>query len=161
MSLLRPAFWTTQIWGSKLISSVRKDIWCHKMHLTLLRVCSSLIRSSAQGQSVLWLLMIILIFLQVFVWHIRINMRTSLHLSDTRPKGSQSCDCRSFSSCRGMGWCLPVRVTLKVLKFWKFPSYCSLKPLWSGMGEVVPACTSPTLHPPSPPTAHQLSRLAL
>ena len=31
-------------------------------------------------------------------------------------------------------------------------SYCSLKPLWSGMGEVVPARTSPPLHPPSPPT---------
>ena len=31
-------------------------------------------------------------------------------------------------------------------------SYCSLKPLWPGMGEVMPACISPTLHPPSPPT---------
>ena len=40
-------------------------------------------------------------------------------------------------------------------------SYCSLKPLCSGMGEVVPARTSLTLHPPSPPTVHQLSRLAL
>ena len=29
------------------------------------------------------------------------------------------------------------------------------KPLWSGMGEVVPARTSLTLHPPSPPTVHQ------
>ena len=29
------------------------------------------------------------------------------------------------------------------------------------MGEVVPARTLPTLHPPSPPTVHQLSRLAL
>ena len=52
-------------------------------------------------------------------------------------------------------------LTLKVLNFWKFTSYCSLKPLWSGMGEVVPARTSPTLDPPSPPTVHQLSRLAL
>ena len=34
-----------------------------------------------------------------------------------------------------------------MLNFWKFTSYCSLKPLWSGMGEVVPARTSPTLHP--------------
>ena len=25
-------------------------------------------------------------------------------------------------------------LTLKVLNFWKFTSYCSLKPLWSGMG---------------------------
>ena len=54
-----------------------------------------------------------------------------------------------------------IPLTLKVLNFWKFTSYCSLKPLWSGMGEVVPARTSPTLHPPSPPTVHQLSRLAL
>ena len=29
------------------------------------------------------------------------------------------------------------------------------------MGEVVPARTSPTLHPPSPPTVHRLSWLAL
>ena len=56
----------------------------------------------------------------------------------------------------------PVHVlTLKVLNFWKFTRYCSSKPLWSGMGEVVPARTSPTLHPPSPPTVHQLSWLAL
>ena len=52
-------------------------------------------------------------------------------------------------------------ITLKVLNFWKFTSYCSLKPLWSGMREVVPARTSLTLHPPSPPTMHQLSWLAL
>ena len=55
----------------------------------------------------------------------------------------------------------PYKLTLKVLNFWEFTSYCSLKPLWSGMGEVVPACTSPTLHPPSPPAVHQLPRLAL
>ena len=52
-------------------------------------------------------------------------------------------------------------LTLKVLNFWKLTSYCRLKPLWSGMGELVLAPTSPTLHPPSPPTLHQLSRLAL
>ena len=52
-------------------------------------------------------------------------------------------------------------LALKVPNFWKFTSYCSLKPLWSGMGEVVPVRTSPTLHPPSLPTVHQLSRLAL
>ena len=52
-------------------------------------------------------------------------------------------------------------LTIKVLNFWKFTSYCSLKPLWSDMGEVVPARTSPTLHPPSPPSVHQLLRLAL
>ena len=54
-----------------------------------------------------------------------------------------------------------ILLTLKVLNFWKCTSYSSLKPLWSGMGEVVPARTSPTLHPPSPPTVHQLLRLAL
>ena len=32
---------------------------------------------------------------------------------------------------------------------------------YSGMREVVPARTSPTLHPPFPPTVHQLLRLAL
>ena len=48
-----------------------------------------------------------------------------------------------------------------MLNFWKFTSYGSLKPLWSGMGEVVPARTSPTIHPPFPLTVHQLSRLAL
>ena len=52
-------------------------------------------------------------------------------------------------------------LTLKVVIFWKFTSYCGLNPLWSDMGEVVPARTSPTLHPPSPPTVHQLSQLAL
>ena len=52
-------------------------------------------------------------------------------------------------------------LTLKSAKFLKIHlemewvdliSYCSLKPLWSGMGEVVPARTLLTLHPPSPPT---------
>ena len=52
-------------------------------------------------------------------------------------------------------------LTLNVLNFWTLTSYCSLKPLWSSMGKVVPARTSPTLHPPSPPTVHQLSRLTL
>ena len=42
---------------------------------------------------------------------------------------------------------ISIQLTLKVLNFWKFTSYCSLKPLWSGMGEAVPARTSPTLHP--------------
>ena len=36
-------------------------------------------------------------------------------------------------------------------------SYCSLKPLCSGMGEVVLARTSPTLLPPSPRTVLSLS----
>ena len=35
--------------------------------------------------------------------------------------------------------------------------YCSIKPLCSGMGEVVPARTSPTLLPPSPRTVLSLS----
>ena len=36
-------------------------------------------------------------------------------------------------------------------------NYCSLKPLCSGMGEVVLARTSPTLLPPSPHTVLSLS----
>ena len=36
-------------------------------------------------------------------------------------------------------------------------SYCSLKPLWSGMGEVVPARTLLTLLPPSPRIVLSLS----
>ena len=49
---------------------------------------------------------------------------------------------------RKMWFCFHVRmITLKALNFWKITSYCSLKPLWSGMGEVVQARTSPTLHP--------------
>ena len=36
-------------------------------------------------------------------------------------------------------------------------SYCSLKPLCSGMGEVVPARTSPTPLPPSPRTVLSIS----
>ena len=35
---------------------------------------------------------------------------------------------------------------------WISDNYCSIKPLCSGMGEVVPARTSPTLPPPSPRT---------
>ena len=40
---------------------------------------------------------------------------------------------------------------------WISDSYCSIKPLCSGMGEVVPARTSPTLLPPSPRTVLSLS----
>ena len=40
---------------------------------------------------------------------------------------------------------------LKIYLKMEWDSNCSLKPLWSGMGEVVSARTSPTLHPPSPP----------
>ena len=40
---------------------------------------------------------------------------------------------------------------------WISDSYCSLKPLCSGMGEVVAARTSPTLLPPSPHTVLSLS----
>ena len=73
--------------------------------------------------------------------------------------------CPYVSACLGLNsvynktshFIVSYRLTLKVLNFWKFTSYCSLKPLWSGMGEVVPVRTSPTLHPSSPPTVHQLS----
>ena len=83
---------------------------------------------------------------------------TSLILHPPSPPTVSHC-----IDCPAWFYCLFVS-TLQVLNFWKFTtsSYCSLKPLRSGMGEVVPAHTSPTLHPPpSPPTVHQLSRLAL
>ena len=38
-------------------------------------------------------------------------------------------------------------LTLKVVNFWKFTSYCSSRPLWSGMGEVVSARTLPPYIP--------------
>ena len=44
---------------------------------------------------------------------------------------------------------------------WISDSYSSLIPLWSGMGAVVPAHTSPTLHPPSPPTVTGLIYLVV
>ena len=73
-----------------------------------------------------------------------------------------SCLSNWYVPCLWPYWACPSHsLTLKVLNFWKFTSYCSLNSLWSGMGEVVPARTSPTLHPPSPPTVHQLSQLAL
>ena len=71
------------------------------------------------------------------------------------------CDTESWHKPLWSSWSNNVSLPLKVLNIWKFTSYCSLKHLWSGMGEVVPARTSPTLHPPSPPPVHQLSRLAL
>ena len=53
-------------------------------------------------------------------------------------------------------WCLqPLTLTLPGQSAGvsgSLDSYCSLKPLCSGMGEVVPARTSPTLLPPSPRT---------
>ena len=75
----------------------------------------------------------------------------------------QSWDCRwPFKDSTSSRICVSrYGLTLKVLNFWKFTCYCSLKPLWSGMGEVVLVRTSPTLHPPSSPTVHQLSWLAL
>ena len=68
---------------------------------------------------------------------------------------------RNLCSEKITPWFTLLLLTLKVMNFWKFTSYCSLKPLWSGMGEVVLACTSLTLHPPSLPTVLQLLRLAL
>ena len=74
---------------------------------------------------------------------------TTTHIQDVFDCNISWEDNRTLKNC----------LTLKVLNFSKFTykwwisdSYCSLKPLWSGMGEAVPARTSATLHPPSPPT---------
>ena len=53
----------------------------------------------------------------------------SQHLEDTTK--------RKFDSIRKLLVCLEIHLTLKVLNFWKFTSYCSSKPLWSSMGEVI------------------------
>ena len=54
-----------------------------------------------------------------------------------------------------------ISLTLKVLNFWKLTSYCRLNPYGRAWGKQCRFVTSPTLHPPSPPTVHQLSWLAL
>ena len=53
--------------------------------------------------------------------------------------------------------CFNLTLRLLVVIGWISDSYCSIKPLCSGMGEVVPARTSPTLLPPFPRTVLQLS----
>ena len=68
-------------------------------------------------------------------------------------EGPTATHCTTTVMCVGGTWCEQT-TSLSTQVFF-------LKPLWSGMGEVVPARTSLTLHPPSPPTVHQLSRLAL
>ena len=45
---------------------------------------------------------------------------------------------------------LKIDLEMEWVDLWQL-LFC-LKPLWSGMGEVVPGRTSPTLHHPSPPT---------
>ena len=57
-------------------------------------------------------------------------------------------------------WCC-TRLTHTALNFWKLTSYCSLKPLWSGMEEVVLGSYLADPTSPIPPTVHQLSWLAL
>ena len=57
------------------------------------------------------------------------------------------------------GWCSLLTLTLpgpSAGVSGSLDSYCSLKPLCSGMGEVVPARTSLTLLPPSPRTVLSL-----
>ena len=49
-------------------------------------------------------------------------------------------------------------LTLKVLNFWKFTSYCSLKPLWSGMGGS--SAGSYLADPTSPIPSHCVSIVA-
>ena len=49
---------------------------------------------------------------------------------------------------------------LKIRLEMEWMDLCRLKPLWSGMGEVVLARTSPTLHPPFPPTVFILFKFS-
>ena len=92
----------------------------------------------------------------LYVWHHSISSNTSAQTSSWTGT-------RVIHVANNICLCFIPRsiLTLKVPNFWQFTykwsgwisdSYCSLKPQWSGMGEVVPARTSPTLRPPSPPT---------
>ena len=63
------------------------------------------------------------------------------------------------SQTADLGWCLTLTLPGPSAGVsGSLDSYCSLKPLCSGMGEEVPARTSPTLLPPSPRTVLSLSR---
>ena len=99
------------------------------------------------------------------VWHYDVIIAVGVGNGETLKQNRKSRTivhvCKDWWLCHVTSSCGVLPLTLTVLNFWKFTSYCSLKPLWSGMGKLVPARTSPTLHPPSPSTVHQLSRLAL
>ena len=58
----------------------------------------------------------------------------------------------SYPGCRGQVLYQAFNPWTAGVSGWISDSYCSIKPLCSGMGEVVPARTSPTLLPPSPRT---------
>ena len=95
-------------------------------------------------------------FLQLTPFTIMIILYYLLANNHSRNQATCKMDCQpgdfgwpTLSFLGGLCWY--IGLTLTVLNFWKFTSYCSLKSLWSGMGEVVPARTSPTLHPPSLP----------
>ena len=66
------------------------------------------------------------------------------------------CQITPVGSCEEVVKKFKVGITAGVIG-WISDSYCSLKPLCSGMGEEVPARTSPTLLPPSPRTVLSLS----
>ena len=73
---------------------------------------------------------------------------------------SDSGNNRSVTPTVILGYSAPLTLTLpgpSAGMSGSLDSYCSLKPLCSGMGEVVPARTSPTLLPPSPRTVLSLS----
>ena len=79
-------------------------------------------------------------------WSLGIGFLSKLNMKEIST--SISCNKLSYSH-KVSSHTTKAILTLKVLNVWKFTSSCSLKPLWSGMGEVVPARTSLTLHPPT------------
>ena len=98
--------------------------------------------------------------------------------ADTAEAGLHACindKVRTEQISSNIGWSIPVHgsciALMQSLKLTlpgpstgvsgSLDSYCSLKPLCSGMGEVVPARTSPTLLPPSPRTVLSLSYFKL
>ena len=161
--------WPNKIIGGKTYTT---KILIHSSRLTLLEKCMPTILVVIFMIRSFWLLTILV---AIFSWLIKVSVNAQhvylqphdWHLGlcrnsvDKKARAGISKPLQSTNECYHKNNQLFNQLTLKVLNFWKFASYCSLKPLWSGMGEAVPARTSPTLHPPSPPSVHQLSRLAL
>ena len=73
-----------------------------------------------------------------YCWHEIVNKYCFLHMN-------YHCNIKLINKLKVSAF----RIQTDQYAGWISNSYCSLKPLWSGMGEVVPARTSPTLHPPS------------
>ena len=140
-------------WYMVLVRTFSVTIWDIQLFSQL---ADHQIRQSARAVS----LVVILIFPQGFVWVLAservryydpqsAEFLINFQKLDGRP-GPPPIKCigRSNNTAANSGlWTLGFKSGRCISDI-----YYSLNPLWSGMGEVVPARISPTLHPPSPPT---------